>query len=92
MEIKQINEILANLENPTAVKGVSVITSHEPTKKDELDQGESDSRMKIYTTPVQDVFLKITEKSDSYQSNWRITSVQFVQPVNKTVTNYETIN
>jgi len=91
MEIKQVNEILANLENPTATKGVALFTKFDPPERDELGQGESDERMRIYTTPFDGVFLQITEKSDSYQSNWSVKSIQFVQPVQKQVTDYEPI-
>lgn len=85
MELKQINEILANLDNPTATKGVSLFKSFSPN-------GESNEIMKLYSLPVDNIFLKITEEPDSYDSNWKITSVQFVSPQEKVTTVYETIN
>lgn len=60
-----------------------------------LQLTHNDGEYRPSTTNIYDVgdglFLKETIKVDSYGENEEITELQFVQPVTKTVTDYETI-
>lgn len=91
MNIKQINEILSNLENPTSIPGVVLVKDFSPQGKDELSQGEYNEKLKIYQTPIDGVFLSLAYRTDSYNENESIYAVQFVAAVEKSVTEFETI-
>ena len=81
IEIKKLNEILSKIGN-FGSKYKSVVH-------------ESDGEYRPSTTNIYDVgdglFLKETIKVDSYGNEPELTELQFVQPVTKTVTDYETI-
>lgn len=81
IEIKKINEVLSNIGNfSSKYKSIAY---------------ESDDEYRPSTTTIYDVgdglFLKETIKVDSYGNEPELTELQFVQPVTKTVTDYETI-
>lgn len=93
MEIKQINECLANLSNPVATKGVKLVESVVIKGIDNPDgeQGESGEHYRVYSTPVPEIFMKITYGTDSYGDNEYITTVAFVKQSEKSVIIYEPI-
>lgn len=81
IEIKKINEVLSRIGNfSSKYKSVAY---------------HNDGEYRPSTTNVYDVgdglFLKETIKVDSYGNEPELTELQFVQPVTKTVTDYETI-
>lgn len=56
-------------------------------------QGEYNENHKYYQHPEmpENVFLQITERTDSYGDNWTVYEMKFVQGVAKQVTVYEPI-
>jgi hypothetical protein len=81
IEIKKINQVLSNIGNfSNKYKSVAY---------------ENDGEYRPSTTNIYDVgdglFLKETIRVDSYGNEPELTELQFVQPVTKTVTDYETI-
>ena len=88
LEVKEVNKILKNLFNG------NLITVHSQTSGDwgdEKSQGDYGTNEIVYTTGIKDLFIKVIERDDSYGSNEKIVSVQFVQPQTKPVTVYEEI-
>ena len=81
IEIKKVNEVLSKIGNFSS-KYKSVAK-------------ESDGEYRPSTTNIYDVgdglFLKETIKVDSYGNEPELTELQFVQPVTKTITDYQTI-
>ena len=81
IEIKKVNEVLSKIGNFSS-KYKSVVK-------------ESDGEYRPSTTNIYDVgdglFLKETIKVDSYGNEPELTELQFVQPVTKTITDYQTI-
>lgn len=81
IEIKKVNEVLSKIGNFSS-KYKSVAK-------------ESDGDYRPSTTNIYDVgdglFLKETIKVDSYGNEPELTELQFVQPVTKTITDYQTI-
>lgn len=82
IEVKKLNEILSKVGNFSS--------------KYKKVASESDGEYRPSTTTIYDVgdglFLKETIKVDSYGENAELTELQFVQPVTKTITDYQTIN
>jgi uncharacterized protein (UPF0264 family) len=81
IEIKKLNQILSNIGNfGSKYKSVAY---------------ENDGEYRPSTTNIYDVgdglFLKETIKVDSYGNEPELTELQFVQPVSRTITDYETI-
>ncbi len=81
IEIKKINQVLSNIGNFS--------NKYESVAK------ESDGEYRPSTTNIYDVgdglFLKETIRVDSYGNEPELTELQFVQPVTRTITDYETI-
>lgn len=90
MNFKQVNEILSNISNPTAIAGVELVNDFSPTAK-ELYMDEYNEKIKIYSTPIDGIFMSITYRTDSYNENEAIYSIQFVTKTEKTVTDFEPI-
>ena len=80
IEIKKINQVLSNIGNFYKYKSVAT---------------ENDGEYRPSTTNIYDVgdglFLKETIRVDSYGNEPELTELQFVQPVTRTITDYETI-
>lgn len=59
----------------------------------EGNQDEYNEKHKYYRHPEmpENVFLQITERTDSYGDNWKIAEMKFVQGVAKQITVYEPI-
>lgn len=81
IEVKKLNEILSKVGNfGSKYKKVA---------------SESDGEYRPSTTTIYDVgdglFLKETIRVDSYGNEPELTELQFVQPVSRTITDYETI-
>lgn len=89
VEIAEINRLLANLNNPTATVGVKKV---EKTGSNNVDIDGYGEYTIIYETPLENVFMSITYRTDSYGENNHIYKVQFVQPREKVVVNYDPTN
>ncbi len=79
IEIKKINEILSNIQSFSS--------------KYKVIATETNSEYQPSTTTIYDVgdglFLKQTIQVDSYGNEPEMTELQFVQPVTKTITDYQ---
>jgi hypothetical protein len=80
IEIEKINEVLSNIGNFYKYKSVAT---------------ENDGKYRPSTTTIYDVgdglYLKETIKVDSYGNEPELTELQFVQPITKTVTDYQPV-
>ena len=57
----------------------------------EGSQGDSNLSYEIYKLPETEVYIKLEINSDSYGDNEFVAGVEFVKPVEKVVTRFETI-
>lgn len=88
-QYKQLNEALRDL---AALRRKSRIERTVVKELDgEGDQGESGLSYEVCSTPIEGLFVKLTINTDSYGDNEFVAGVEFVQPIQKTVTNYEPI-
>jgi len=86
MDIKKINSVLKNLNNLSyTYKSVAEDTDYDWEK-----EGETGTKTTVYDVG-DGVFLRIVEEDDSYGNNPQVTEVQFVQPITKSVVDYETL-
>jgi hypothetical protein len=92
MNLKQINEILENIENPTATPGVELVQDFSPNGVESLSQGDYNEKLKIYSTPIDGIFLSVITRTDSYGDNDYIHSVKFVTKAEKTIIEFEPLN
>jgi len=79
MDYKKINEALRDISAIRNKKAVETVKTDEDTTDE------------VYPSEIEDVFIKLTVTTDSYGDNEKITSIQFVSPVTKNITNYEPI-
>lgn len=92
MEIKQINEILKNVFNYPSSKGYTKVLDEKPsTYHEEKYQGTEDTRIEIWDLHQDNLLVKLDYTTDSYGDNERLTNIQFVKPITKSVTDYESI-
>jgi hypothetical protein len=96
MELKLINEVLADLSYPQGIKGVSLLDKVNTKERPDMQGGEPlqggyDEYYKVFKLPVEGVFLKLTYRTDSYGDNDSLHSIQFVKETQKKVTIYEAI-
>lgn len=92
MDYKQINEALGNLINfryKNRSKLIEKIVEKE-INSEYGEQGESSIFHEVYPFN-NEVFIKLTINTDSYGYNEFINGVQFVKPIQKTVTSFEPI-
>lgn len=87
MELSKINALLSNLDDTDRTKLEFVekrdVTTH---------MGDESVYEKLYNVIGEDgLYLKITYSTDSYGEGEYIRSIQFVKPVQKTVTVFETL-
>lgn len=85
MDYKLINEILKDLSRIQYSNEFSVVTDSSNI------EGDYEEFIRVYRYKDTDIFIKITTSTDSYGYNEGIRSVQFVKPVVKQVTDFETI-
>ena len=90
MNYKKLNEILSNLENPG--DKLKLISSDEGDNFYEgKNQGQEGLKVEIFDIQEDGVFLKVVTKSDSYGSNEKVSSIQFVAAQEKTITEFKEI-
>lgn len=96
MELKKINKLLENLENFDK-KQVEFIRSEKgyigiPENDSEGYMGEYNELISFYKIINEDeLYLKITYQTDSYNDNRRVIGIQFVKPTKKEIIAYEKI-
>lgn len=93
MNYKLINEALSDIN--------SLRNKHKKFKRvsektiDNLggygSRGEYNETIEIYSLGVDDLHLKLILRTDSYGNDESVYSIQIVKPVQKTVTDFETI-
>lgn len=87
MDINQINEVLSNLYEYTLDSKFTKVATEEP--RDFYSEGEESTKTDIYRLNIEDWHLKVCTTRDSYGDNPTITSIKFVKPVIKQITDFE---
>lgn len=86
MNYTKLNKYLADLE---------ALRNTKPVKRDVLSTNENEIQgvegviNEVYE--VDGFFLKLTIKTDSYNDNERVTGIEFVQPIEKVITTFESL-
>ena len=92
MSLKVINEALGDINNLRYCKKFAKVASETIDNLRGYErQGEYNEVIEIYDLKVDNLFIKLTLRTDSYGEDEKIYSVQIVAPVVKTVTDYEPI-
>lgn len=88
MNYTKLNNSLKDL---TDIK-LRKISSFKPEDYDnEKNDGQTSERIDIYDLEQDDLFLKVVITSDSYGDEKGITSIQFVKPIIKSITDYQSV-
>lgn len=80
----KVNSILDNIQQYKVITDNKSIDYYK-----EKNQGEEGERVQILDIGIEDVYLKVVYKSDSYGSNETLDSIRFVTSTSKTVKVYE---
>lgn len=90
MDYKKLNAMLKDLN---ALRNSSKMVEKTVVKdlSGREEQGKSNEIYEIYPTDEKDIFIRLTINSDSYGCNEFVNGVEFVSPVQKQVTNYESV-
>lgn len=88
-DYKTINEILSNLSSIKSNKDFTRVVNNYTTEGEY--EGSYSEYINVYKYKDTDIFIKITTRTDSYGDNESVHSVQFVKPIVKQVTDFETI-
>ena len=95
MEIKEINKILSNLSCMISDYGKNpynkVLDTRDGTCSQNESQGEYDTITRVYDLKQDSLFLKIVIHTDSYGNNEYLNRIEFVKPVIREVTDFQTI-
>jgi hypothetical protein len=86
---EQINEILSDLEGIRRGNNRVEKIVEKEIEYNYAQQGEEDLVYEVYKTADPKTFVKLEIRTDSYGENERITSIQFVGKVSKTISVYE---
>lgn len=86
MDYKLINEILKDLSNIAYDKNFKFVANEENNGNDMYSEN-----ITVYKYKDTDIFIKLTVRGDSYGENPYVHSVQFVKPVVKQVTDFESL-
>ncbi len=90
LNLSTVNEILKNFNNLRRGKAENI----EVVKKvngEYTSQGETGLSYEVYKTPIDGVYVKLEIITDSYGDDETINGIEFVKPIQKTVTIFETI-
>lgn len=87
MDIKQINEILSDLNEFRLDNTYTKVATDEP--RDFYSEGEYSTKTDIYRLNIEDWHLKVNTTRDSYGDNPTITSIKFVKPVIRQIQDFE---
>jgi hypothetical protein len=88
--LKQLNEILRDLPNlrRSTPEGVEIVKRINSNGGDG-EQGEEGVSYEVYKLPIDNLYVKLKITTDSYGDNEAVSGIEFVSPVEKTVTTYE---
>lgn len=90
LTIKQVNDILSNLDKYNLRAKYSLVLEQEPEDYyEEKYQGEESKKTEIYKLGIDDLHLKLERQTDSYGDNESLVSIKFVRPIVKQVTDFE---
>lgn len=87
MNLEKLNKLFEDLDNLNGAKLIS--TNQSDDYYEEKNQGSVGLKVEIYNIGEPDIFLKVVKNTDSYGSEERVTSLQFVGQKEKLVTVYE---
>lgn len=91
MEFQKLNSLLKDLRS-LRVKRNLVSTEVIHSIEDEGHQGEEGVSFEVYKIEgVDDIYMKLKIVTDSYGDNDSVAGIEFVQPIQKTITGYEPI-
>ncbi len=90
MSYNLINEALADINSLRTGRKFQKV-SNSSTKNGEYE-GSYEDIVEIYSLGAEDLYIKLTLRTDSYGDNETVHSVQIVKPVVKQVTDFETAN
>lgn len=94
LDLEKLNNILANIVSPSSSVLKPVLCENGVVWPAAHPRGydEDDHYSYIYQVVDEDeLYVRITYKTDSYGSNDRITSIAFVRPIKKTIIGFEPI-
>jgi hypothetical protein len=86
MDYTKLNKILRDLP---ALRRGNLLTKHVIKAIDpDGEQGEDGISYEVYQISGTDIFVKLEIHTDSYGDNEHVFGIQFVQPVEKKITDY----
>ena len=88
MDYTKLNKDLKNLQDIKLKKVSSFVPDDYNEEKDDDKESE---RIDIYDLGQEGLFLKVITTSDSYGTELGVSSIQFVKPVTRPVTQYEPV-
>ncbi len=88
MDYTKLNKDLKNLQDIKLKKVSSFVPDD---YEEEKHDGEESERIDIYDLGQEGLFLKVITTSDSYGTELGVSSIQFVKPVTRPVTQYEPV-
>lgn len=94
LELSQINEILSDISGIRyGKKGFDKFRTDviKSINGEYSDQGQEGLSYEIYETPITGLLIKMEITTDSYGDNEKVISIQFGEPKEKTVTDFEPI-
>lgn len=90
MDFKQLNELLKDLSRiRNNNEQISKDVIH--TIEDEGNQGDEGVSYEVYKIPYDNLYVRLTIKTDSYGDNEYVSGIEFVQPIEKTIQTFESI-
>lgn len=99
MDYKKLNKYLGNLNtirssySRKSLEGVELIdqeTINEIVDEDG-SEGEYGLSFEVYKLPFDNLHVRLKITTDSYGNNEQVTGIEFVTPIQKTVTKFEAI-
>lgn len=88
MDYTKLNKDLKNLQDIKLKKVSSFVPDDYNEEKDDDKESE---RIDVYDLGQEGLFLKVITTSDSYGTELGVSSIQFVKPVTRPVTQYEPV-
>jgi hypothetical protein len=90
MDFNQLNALLKNLDSlRNGKKLLEREVIHEI--EDEGRQGDEGVTFEVYKLPEHNLHVRLKITTDSYGANEKISGIEFVQPIEKTITRFESI-
>ena len=89
MELKQINEILRDIESIRTKRNLLENTTVNPNFSS--TESGSDTKLETYKIDNSELIIQLRFETDSYGNNEFIAGIQFVKPIEKIITSFESI-